>query len=209
MTEFIEAILSPVNLVLSIFLLGCFGYWLLICLGALDIDAFDFDFDIDAEVDVDAGSGGASSLSLIRFFNLGEVPLTVLASLFVLILWVVGITTHRYIGDWSILLQLLVLIPMVIGAALLTKVLSTPLKRLFRDLEQSESSGNIDFIGMRCTVASLTIDGQHGQVEVTTQGSPIKLNALLEGSDHPLQKGAEVVIVSEDSERGVYRVRGF
>ena len=102
MSEFIDAILSPVNLVLSIFLLGCFGYWAMVCLGALDIDVFDFDFDADGEVDVEPG--GTSSLSLIRFFNLGEVPLTVLASIFVLILWVVGVGTHRYIGDWSILL---------------------------------------------------------------------------------------------------------
>jgi hypothetical protein len=209
MSEFIEAILSPANLVLSIMLLCCMLYWVIVCLGALDIDAFDFDFDADADVDLDAGSGGMWSVSLMRFFNLGEVPLTVLASIFILILWVVGVGSYRYVGDWGILLQLLILIPMIIGAALLTKALSTPLKRVFRDLERSESRGEYDFIGKRCYVVSGTLDNKHGQVEVATQGSPIKLNALLEGSDHPLPKGAEVVIVSHDSESGVYRVRSF
>ncbi|MBX2852991.1 MAG: DUF1449 family protein [Phycisphaeraceae bacterium] len=209
MSEFIEAILSPANLVLTIMLLCCILYWLTVCLGALDIDTFDFDFDADTDVDIDAGSGGMSSISLMRFFNLGEVPLTVLASIFILILWVVGVGSYRYVGDWGILLQLLVLIPMIIGAALLTKAVSTPLKRIFRDLERSESSGEIDFIGKRCVVVSGTLDDKHGQVEVSTQGSPIKLNALLEGADHPLPKGAEVVIVSQDPDSGVYRVRGF
>ncbi|MFK7789016.1 MAG: hypothetical protein AB8C95_05895 [Phycisphaeraceae bacterium] len=209
MSEFIAAILSPVNLVLSVMLLCCVFYWLTVCLGALDIDTFDFDFDTDTDVDIDAGSGGMSSISLMRFFNLGQVPLTVLASIFVLILWVVGVGSYRYIGDWGILLQLLILVPMLIGAALLTKALTNPLKRVFRDLERSESSGEIDFIGKRCFVVSGTLDNKHGQVEVATEGAPIKLNALLEGSDHPLLKGAEVVIVSQDPESGVYRVRGF
>ena len=211
MSEILEAILSPVNLVLSILLLACIGYWAMVCLGALDIDVFDFDLDADTDVDLDIepGTGGMSSISLMRFFNLGEVPLTVLLSIFVFILWAIGVSTHRYIGEWGILLQLLVLVPMLIGAALLTKALSAPLKRLFRDLERSESSGEINFIGMRCVVSSLTIDQNHGQIEVTTKGSPIKLNALLEGADRPLNKGAEVVIVSQDPDSGIYRVRGF
>jgi membrane protein implicated in regulation of membrane protease activity len=211
MSEFIDAILSPVNLVLSLLLLACLVYWVMVFLGALDIDLFDADVDVDADadLDLDAADHGLSTISLMRFFNLGQVPLTVLASLFVLILWVIGVGTHRYVGDWSILLQLLALVPMFVVAALLTKVVSTPLKKLFRELERAESSGEIDFIGKRCTVSSWTIDQNHGQVEVVTTGSPIKLNALLEGADHPLQKGAEVVIVSQDPDSGVYRVRGF
>lgn len=209
MSTFLEAILSPVNLVLSILLLACFGYWLMVCFGALDIDTFDLDMDTDLDIDADGGEHMLSSISLLRFFNLGEVPLMVLMSIFIFILWAAGVGSYRYVGEWGVLLQLLLLIPIILAAGLLTKAVTTPLKKIFRDLERSESSGQIDFIGKRCFVVSLTIDNQHGQVEVATQGSPIKLNALLEGSDHALNKGSEVVIVSQDSDSGVYRVRGF
>lgn len=210
MSEFIDAILNPVNLVLTILLGACLLYWLMVCLGALDIDALDIDFDLDPDIDTDVDTGGAlAGTSLARFLNIGDVPLMILLSVFLFILWAVGVLTHRYIGDWSALLQLLMLVPMLIGAALLTKIVTTPLKKILKSLDNSEHSGEIDFIGKRCTVCSGSLDSRSGQVEVTTQGSPIKLNAQLEGGDAPLTRGAEVVIVSYNPESGVYRVRGF
>ncbi len=218
MSIFIDAILSPVNLVLSLLLLGCLAYWAMVCFGALDIDSLDIDLDldldadIDADVDLDVPDAGGSAIigsSLMRFLNIGDVPLMVLASVFVFILWAAGVLTHRYVGEWSVLLQLALMVPMVIGAALLTKIATAPLKSVFNSLEASEHSGEIDFIGKRCHVASGTLDDKHGQIEVKTDGSPIKLNAHLEAGAKPLTKGAEVVIVSYNPEAGVYRVRGF
>lgn len=220
MSEFIDAILNPVNLVLTVMLGLCFAYWLMVCFGAVDIDAFDVDFDVDVDADVDvdvdvdadvdaAGAHAFPAMSLLKFFNLGEVPLMVLLSVFIFLLWAVGIVSHRYIGDWSVLMQLLILIPMILASLLLTKLATAPLKSIFASLEASQHTGEFNFIGQRCTVASMTLDANHGQVEVNTEGAPIKLNAHLEASDTPLNKGAEVVIVSHDPETGVYRVRGF
>lgn len=215
MTEFIQSCIeSPVNLVLSIALALCFLYWVMVCLGAIDMDAFDVDFDVDAEADVDLdvdvhGGHALPAMSMLKFFNLGEVPLMVLLSVFVFVLWAVGVFSYRFIGDWSLVLQLLTLVPMILFAMLTTKFATAPLKSIFKSLEDSESAGEFDFIGQRCSVVSMTIDANHGQIEISTDGNPIKLNAQLEGSEHPLQKGAEVVIVSHDPENGVYRVRAF
>ena len=211
MSEFIDAILNPINLVLTI-LLGMFVlYWVSVCLGAIDMDALDVDLDVDldADADLDGSHHAIPGSGFLRFFNLGEVPLMVLLSVFVLVLWAVGVASHRYIGGWSVLMQLLVLLPMILAAALLTKLATAPLKKVFRELEASQHTGEIDFIGMRCTVASLSLDQRHGQVEVQTDGSPIKLSAYLESEHAALQRGDEAVIVSHDKERGVYRVRGF
>lgn len=214
MSQFIEACTqSPVNLALTIALGFVMLYWLVVILGAVGIDSLDFDFDFDADVD-GSGNGGIMGaglgFSVLRFFHVGTVPLLVLMSVFLLTLWAVGVVSYRWIGNWGMVLQLLMLIPFGIGALLLTKLLTLPLQVLFEKIHaQEKAEQHVVLIGKRCNVVSLTADHKHGQVEVETAGSPLRLTVVTHQPDIVLNKGDEAVLVSQDASTGVYTVRGF
>lgn len=211
MTEFIHAITSPVNLVLTVLLGCCMGYWLIVILGVLTPDAFDIDLDLDADGDVDVQTGGHGfgGASLIKFFNVGEVPLMILLSVFIGILWFTGVVLHPYIGAWSILFQVLMVVPMAVGSLLLTKVLTQPLKSLFRQLREDEHAAPRSFLGERCTIVSATATHKHGQAEFHTGGAPLRLNIRTSHEGEVLARGNEAVIVADRDDKGTYTVRGF
>ena len=181
MSDFLAAISSPVNFSLTV-LLACFlMYWAVVMIGMIDIEALDFDFDVDADADVDintstASAGAGGLMSLLKFLNVGEVPVMILLSVFVLIMWTIGVLAHMIIGPWSILIQLIALIPMGIGAALMTKVLTQPVKKIFAKMDESASAGSVSVMGQRCRVISATVDHRHGQAEINTGASPVKIN---------------------------------
>ncbi len=238
MSQFLEACTqSPVNLALSVLLVLILIYWIIVFVGAvgmdsldldLDIDGepdFDIDLDVDADVDVDvdvdvdadvdvdtdgnlfhAGIG----TSILKFFHIGTVPVLVLLSVFVLTLWAIGVLSYRWIGSWGVVLQLLMVIPFAIVAIFLTKIVTTPLNVLFKKMqEQEDAEQKVDLIGQRCIVVSLTADHRHGQVEVQTEGAPLRLNVVTGDTGAELKKGDEAVLVAKSSTPGVYTIRGF
>lgn len=210
MSDFIEAILSPVNLGLTIMLAAAMGYWLLVIIGALAPDSLDFDFDLDADGDVDLQTGGgAGGLGLAKFFNLGEVPLMVIASVFLGVMWFTGVVLHPYIGGWGVLVQIALLIPMAIGALLVTKLLTEPFKGLLRHMRAGEDAGKIELIGQRCVVISAEVTTHTGQAEFETGGAPLRLNVRTADGSPKLTRGDEAVIVADRNEKGIYLVRGF
>ncbi len=219
MTEFIEACLAPVNLTLTVILGLCVIYWLFVILGALDLESLDFDFDVDtdvdvdvdADVDIDASIGDASvGVSMMRFLNIGYVPVTILLSVFVLTLWTISVGTYLIAGSLAVLTQLIALPLMIVGAVFVTKILTHPAKILYKKIkDQEEAEAMIHIVGSRCRVVSLTVDHRRGQVEVDTDGAPLLLNARTSDSKSTLKKGDEAVIVSEDDTRNVYYIRGF
>lgn len=208
MSEFIAAILSPVNLFLTVLLAGCALYWGLVIIGGLTPDAFDVDLDTDVDADADV-AGGPGMLGLAKFFNVGEVPLMILLSIFIGILWFAGIALHPYIGGWSFIFQVLMLIPMGLVALLLTKVATQPLVKVFRQLRAEENAAALDLLGERCVIVSGTANHRHGQAEYSTNGSPLKLNVKTASRQQTLSRGDEAVIVADRDEKGVYTVRGF
>ena len=215
MSAFLEACFqNPINLVFSVLLILLGAYWLLVSLGALGIDSLDFDFepDLDVDADVDATSFGGAGVgaSILRFFGVGEVPLLLLLSVFVLTMWAIGVLAHPYIGAWPLLVQLPLVIPMAIVAAMITQVVTTPLRTLFRRMRQLEvQEQQLDLIGKTCRVVSLTADAGHGQVEVDTTGSPLRLTVRTADADAVLHKGDEAVLVAEDRASGGYVIRAF
>lgn len=211
MADFFQAITSPVNLVLTVLLICCFGYWLIVILGGLTPDAFDIDLDLDADGDLDIDTGGASfgGASLIKFFNVGEVPLMILLSVFIGVLWFTGVALYPYIGAWSFFFQVLMLAPMGLGALLLTKLLTQPLTYFFRKLREEERAAPRQFLGERVLIVSATAGHKHGQAEFDTGGSPLRLNIRTATESETLVRGDEAVIVAERDEKGAYTVRGF
>ncbi len=97
MVEFLELCFTSVNLPFTILLILVFIYWVFFIVGAVGLDSLDLDFDafdLDADVDVDVdahldahggGHAGHSSgmfVSMLRFFNVGDIPLMIWATFF-------------------------------------------------------------------------------------------------------------------------------
>lgn len=210
MSQFFDAILSPVNLVLTIMLVLCLAYWLLVALGSIALDTLDIDLDADLDTAGDGGfSGGSIALGVGKFLNVGEVPLMILLSIYLLVLWLVGMFVHPWVGGWGVIVQVLALVPMGIVAALVTKLLTQPLASVFRKLrEAEEAERHLNLVGMRGRVISGEVNERYGQIEVETQGNPVKLNARIAAGEADLAKGSEVVIVAQQDDN-TYLVRGF
>lgn len=221
MSAFLEACFySPINLVLSVLLVLAAGYWLLVVLGGLGIDSLDFDFDTDVDADVDVQGGHASgghglgsagmSTSVMRFLGVGEVPLLILLTVFLFLMWAIGVLTYPWLGGWHVALQLVLTVPMAIVSVLVTVVVTSPLRMLFRRIhEQEQKEQQLVIVGRTGRVVSLTATATHGQVELETEGAPLRLNVRTNGPEVVLNKGDEAVVVGEDRATGAYLVRAF
>lgn len=172
-------------------------YWLLVILGALDIDVLDLDFDFDADADSVLGLGWVG----LRFLNLGEVPLMLWGSLFGISWWTFALVVEAGMpqGEW---MPIVWAIARDVGVALVvTKLLTQPLRGRF---EHKEPNTPAEMIGRTCVVTTSEVTLTFGHAECTTEGAPLMLTVRVrEGA---LQKGDIVVIDEYDAENGWYYV---
>jgi len=229
MMELIYAAFSPVNLVFTILLLLVVLYWVLMILGALDLDFLhadvdadvDVDVDMDADVDVDGGvdvhgdvDGGLGEGSppvhaftaVLQFFYVGKVPMMVLMTILVLSLWMISLAANHILNPWnSALLGLAIAGGNIVVSAMILKAVGSPLARLFHGLYEDPNRPK-SAIGRVGKVLSAEITAQRmGHVEVTGTGAPLVLNAVAEG-EQVLQRGDEAVVLERSADRGVYIV---
>ena len=236
MFEFIEICLQPVNLPFSILLMVVMMYWVLFVLGTVGLDMLDFDVDADVEVDldvdldvdadlalesgdadldVDAGSGEVAHfhpvLSMLRFVNIGEVPTMIVASVLILCMWSINLLANYYLNQpFSTMLALGMLVPVFVGAAVSTKLLTLPLRAVFRRANDGIAKPT-QFVGKRCTVVSQEVTTKYGQAELLqdeTNATPITINVRSK-PEQTLTKGAEALIVDHDEEKDTFLIVPF
>ena len=210
-TDFLQACTqSPVNLVLSVLLCVTGLYWLVVILGAVGIDSLDLDFDAgDADVDGDVGAHGFAG-DFLEFLNVGKVPILILWSVLLLPMWALGVLTWPWVGAWTLPLQLLAFVPILLVSLLVMKAVTMPIAHAMEKMEAaSAAEANVKLLGSRCVVSSLTVDTRSGQVEVATAGAPLKLHARTRDESVVLQKGQEAVLVAEDEDARIYYVAAF
>ena len=109
MLELLYVAFTPVNLFFTVLLLLVLVYWIMVILGALDVDFLDIDFDsdVDADADVDMDfQGGGFLRGILEFFYIGEVPVMVLVSVFSLSVWTISVLGNYYLNPNSSLILL-------------------------------------------------------------------------------------------------------
>lgn len=194
-------------------------YWLFVLTGVLGLDLLDFDLDVDADVDgdidvdgdMDVDAGGeagplASMLGIgvlvLRFLNIGRVPLMLWMSMFALALWVLTMFLDKPDNHLAISHDLTILLRNAVLAVVCAKVFTQPLQGKFDPIEARNVK---DLIGKECTVVTATVSEQSGQVRCATEAAPLLLNARTKGE--PLAKGDQAVIVEIDLPQGIYFVK--
>ena len=179
-------------------------FWIFTLLGAVGMDALDFDFDTDVDGDIGDVPG-----AMLRVVNAGLIPVTVVLSILVLLMWVSAMVLNFYFNPGqSWLLALGFFFASFILGVIGTKILTQPLVPFMRKLKASETVAPV--LGQIGVVRSMQMDSTYGQVEVErADGAPAILNAKL-GEDSPaISRGTQVAILSMDKKTGVYLARAI
>jgi hypothetical protein len=177
--------------------------------GVLDLSALDLDADIhvdkgiNVEVDLQVGWWGV----VLAFFNVGSVPFMILVSFAALFLWVGSILGNYYLGGpgW---VSLLLFVPNLVVSLLLTKLVTHPLKWIFRE-EPNEVERNQQVIGRTCTVLLPANDKKIGQAEVAIQrGAPLLLTVKTT-TGNKLARGEKGLIIDYDKNAHTYLIEPY
>jgi Inner membrane protein YqiJ, N-terminal len=217
MSELLYESFRLVNLPFTILLILVVVYWLLVAIGALSGPSPDADLDLDAHADVDldahhqveghhSGHGhhdGSSTWgNVLKFVNLGDVPVMVVLSILILSLWSFGVVANRYFTGGSYLLAAVFLVANFGISAVVTRYVTLPLKPVFRLLNKQYDEP-VKIIGQHCRVITTEATPDFGQAEITTNGAPILINVRTL-NDAMLAKGDLAVVVREDTERRIF-----
>lgn len=151
----------------SFALLVVAGFWTVVPLGGLGVDA------LDADADTGAGVDGEGADDLLGGAGLGGVPATVALSLLIALGWfasLVGSVLVRSAGGAAVhaLLAVVVLLAASAVAWLGTQALVPPLRRVF---QPAAAPSRRDFVGLVCVVRTGHVGPHFGQAEVTAAGT--------------------------------------
>lgn len=211
MKELFTAAASAPNLIPTLLLAFVMIYWLVVLVGAIDIDSLDVDVDLDTDVDMDVDADVDGDLSgdglngVLAFFNLGQVPLMVFLTFWILPVWVLSVLGNHYLGNSSFLIGLLILLPALIAGLFMAKVLTNPLAKVFGKLNQES---NETVIGKICTITTQATNQRVGQARVLTSGAPILLNVkTYEGTT--LDRGETAMVIEQQEGRNIYFIEPY
>ncbi len=220
MRDLLELAVSNEVLPFTILLAPIFIYWGFCLLGLLDLDFLDIDFESDTEISqegLEAEAGSASSSSsgfldqiqgVMKFMNAADVPVMVVLSFLVVVLWVfimvghlamAGLNLPFFAGWWPL--------TALVGSTFLTKGLTAPLSPLFTSFKEDEAKDPI--IGKTAVVRTSSLSSRGGQVKLEHRGGTTYLNARTPEGSEDLPRDTEVLIYKYDGDSGEYLVRSL
>ena len=192
MIELLEFAVAEANVIPTILLIGILIYWLIVVIGAIDLDVFDIDIDTDMD---GHSEGGLEWLNhVLRFFNLGRVPLMVFLTFLVLPLWLFCIVVNDMLGFHSLLPGLITLAVGFFLSLFVAKILTLPFVKLFDKMEEDK---NFSVIGRICTLQSNITDGRIGQAVVMQQGNGAPIILMVSSKPGTSVKNGETALVLE------------
>ena len=209
MIEFINECIQPVNLPVTILLGLVLMYWLMVIIGVFGMDVIDLDldgdFDIEGGIDTNVDTGSVLG-DFFRFMHMGDVPVMIVVSFFVVSMWIVTIITNHYFNtDFSWLITGFLIVPNLIVSLVATKIVVMPFATMFQHENDIELDRQ-DMIGRIGVVKTSEITHLFGQIEVAHDGPPVVLNART-GPDENLAQGDAAKIISYNAANDTYLVQ--
>ncbi len=198
-----------------------------------DFDADVPDVGLDAGIDADVGfggggldintgvgeapgtsfSGGSSTTGndgifrqVFDFFYLGEIPIVIIGTFFMLAFWVATlVTNHWYNMDQRLLISLLWLIPNFVISLVVTRITMIPFIAIFRK-PPPENRTREEMHGLIGRVITSEVSDKFGQIEVRQENEPEMILNVRIKSGEMLGKGDAAKIVSYNHEDGTFLV---
>ncbi|WEK69545.1 MAG: hypothetical protein P0Y62_17205 [Candidatus Chryseobacterium colombiense] len=205
--EFLNVAFSPVNTVLSVLLILSALYWVFTIVTGLDIDV-GIDADIDTDFDAPDGhvhipEDPSAWVQFLKFLNLDIVPMTYFLTLTLLFTWLgsVYLTMFLPMPTW---LGIVIILPLLIGSILLTKIMLKPLNPFFKEINHKGERPH-DFLGREGRMKSSINGTKTGILEVFIGSDPMTLMVKSKNGEM-IEHGDRVVIVDEDPDKRIYYV---
>lgn len=212
---------SPAMIVWTCLFIAVVCFWGISLVGLLDIDVLDggdleVDGDVDADVEGDvsghhhtAGDGTLVS-SMGSFLRVGKVPLTIILSILITIIWVLAMILNLllqgYISTWSFIGVVVFFLGSGAGlffvGVFLTGVVTGPLAKVF---ENRTTHGAIHLLGRECVMKSSDHTNGKGQAELKVDDSYLLIQVELD-PETSLKRGDVAIITGYDADRHVYQV---
>lgn len=99
-----------------------------------------------------------------------------------------------------------IILSALFAAIIFTRLILTPLKPLFRIL-QNDAEPEAPLIGRTGYVRTALVTEKDGQVVVENRGAPIIVGARIAHGSEPISRNSSVLVVDRDEESGLYVVR--
>jgi len=207
--ELLQASISHHQILLTLALGLVVLYWLMVISGVcnLEIDAPDAFVDGHGATDLThATSGGSLWISTGRSLGITKVPIVVWASFIILFMWFISLVLNQtWNPSASISRAVLLLVPNFIVSAIITKIVTIPIAKLYMSMAESDPEGELvlDRIG---TVTSMEADETYGQVEIIGKGAPLLINVRTQPGAPPLVKGTSVTVIAAGPDHNFYYI---
>lgn len=213
MGELLNIIFSGVNFIPTLLFALVLFYWIIVSIGAIDTDFLDFDVDIDADFDaeVEIEGNAASNLfalnKVLAFFNLGKIPFMVFLTFLAIPIWFLSIMTNNILGNNSIIISLILLIPITIVSLFIAKFFTIPFVKLFAVLEKESYEDNI--IGAIGTVRLSANSDKKGKADVMVGDSFFTILIKTHESALTVKKADKVLVLDHIKEGNYYLVEKY
>ncbi len=202
--DFIGTCFLPANMPFTVLLILVFIYWLMIIVGAIGLDTFDLSADTDVQVDC----GMSTGMAALKFFHIGEVPVMIVASVFVFSLWAVALLSNEYFGErFGVLVTLVFLVPNIIVSLFVAKIVTIPFRFMMSHVNDGIEQ-KMQIVGKTCIITTSEVTVAHGQAEFASDGAPLLLNVRTKQGE-TLARGDEALILDHDQRENVYTVMKF
>jgi hypothetical protein len=207
MDEFLRALMSGGVAPYTALLIATGMYWLLVILGAVDLDILHLHHEVDGHGHGHAGSDGDSDghdphwfSGFFEFLSLGRVPLTVILSILFFSAWSVAMALALCGLWWPVVLvgALLIALPLTGGAC-------RPLRAVFSTLDRGVTMG-ISLLGREARITSATCDASFGTASCLVEDAEMLLQVVAIRPELNFRRDELVIIVDYDPERELYLV---
>jgi hypothetical protein len=207
MKELFEFAIAGANIIPTLLLIAMILYWSTVLVGAIDLDFMDLDLDTDSSPDGHPEGGLEWLNRLLRFFNLGRVPLMIFLSFLILPLWLFCILVNDQLGIHSLLPGLITLVVGFWLCMFVAKVLTMPFVALFEKMEEEQ---NFSAIGRICTLQSPVSEGRIGQAVIEQKGKGAPMMLTVCSRPGTLVNSGETALVLEyQADRRCYLVEPY
>ncbi len=233
MENYFEIIFSQVNITLSVLLIILIIYWLATMITGVDFDLdidVDIDVDVDADVDLDTGiEGGNMDFSdvanaevdrehvvnkgtrklkwwqiLLIYFNFVGLPFMFTFTFWIFNWWLITVLATLFTGSYDNSFGFVIVLAAIIPALILTKILTTPFKAFFKNLNKDGDKA-VDFHGRSAVLLNTISDDKLGNAEVTVDGNPMSIYVKsLDGSE--LRFRESVLIIKQSHDKNYFYV---
>lgn len=202
MNEFLQFCFSWPTVIPSVLMSVVLAYWLLMILGAFDLEFLDFDLDVDADPGADVTVVDWGMLGL-KWLNIGDVPLMFWLTAFAFPAWISATFFNRGLVDPNTMEIARALARDTFIGLFAAKLLTQPIKGKLKHVEPNPAAG---LIGEIVTITSSEVTTEFGQAQYHTgNGAPLNLNVrTLEGV---VAKAESARIVDYSPESHLYFVQ--